>query len=114
MASAPMTGSAATRPAAGVALAWLVALSVDVRAAAVLDAAGAVLAGDRRVAARAAAALAAAPRRVELREQDLLVVRGARVVAAAVGPHALTRLHLADLRAVVAMLDGPGDADGPA
>ena len=94
--------------AAPVALAWLRSLSVDVRASAVLDASGALLAGDAALGARAAAALAAAPGGdAEVRTGDLLAVRSARhAVAAALGPHALERLARADLHAALTALDG--------
>jgi hypothetical protein len=91
-----------------VALMWLSSLSIDLRAAAVLDSAGAVLAGDAALARRAAAALAAAPDAPEVRDGDLLVVRsgGGGAVAAALGPQALQRLALADLRAAAHALAG--------
>jgi hypothetical protein len=96
--------AAALAPA--VALAWLGSLSIDVRAAAVLDSGGAVLAGDAALGARAAAALAAAPDAGELSDGDLQVVRGREhAVAAALGPHALQRLALFDLRAAAEALD---------
>jgi hypothetical protein len=90
------------------ALAWLQSLSIDVRAAVVLDAAGSVLAGDPALGERAAAALAAlAPDAVEAREGDLLAVRAGRhAVAAALGPLALVRLARADLAAAAEAL-GP-------
>ena len=89
------------------ALGWLRSLSIDVRAAVVLDGDGAVLAGDEALAARAAAALAAAaPGTLEIRADGLLAVRSSRhAVAAEVGPRALPGLHLADLHAVLAALD---------
>jgi hypothetical protein len=92
--------------------AWLRSLSLDVRAVAVLDAAGAVLAGDPALGARAARALAPAAGDTEQVVGDgLLAVRSARhAVAVAVGPLALVGLHLADLRAVVAALDAAPDA----
>jgi hypothetical protein len=90
------------------ALAWLGSLSIDVRAAVVLDAGGAVLAGDAALGVRAAAALAgAAPGAGEISDGDLLVVRSARhAVAATLGPHALRRLARSDLRAAAQELDG--------
>jgi hypothetical protein len=92
--------------------AWLRSLSVDVRAVAVLDAAGTVLAGDVALGARAAAARARAE---HVAGDGLLVVRSARhAVAAAVGPLALVGLHLADLRAALAALDAaPAGASRP-
>ena len=99
-----MTAAALT-PA--VALAWLGSLSIDVRAAAVLDSGGAVLAGDAALGARAAAALAAAPGAGELSDGDLLIVRSGRhAVAASLGPHALRRVARSDLRAAAQALDG--------
>jgi hypothetical protein len=91
-----MTG-AALSPAG--ALAWLRSLSVDLRGAAVLDATGAVLAGDSDLARRAAAALAAHPGADEVRDGDLLAVRrSGRVVAAALGPGSLARVARLDLQ----------------
>jgi hypothetical protein len=90
------------------ALAWLGSLSIDLRATAVLDADGACVAGDPALGRRATAALEAT--RGGLGEAcggDLVAVRSARhTVAAAVGPRALRRLVLADLRAALAALDG--------
>jgi hypothetical protein len=89
-----------------VALAWLASLSIDLQAAAVLDACGALLAGDEALGGRAAAALAAAPDASEVRDGDLLAVRSARhAVAVAVGPHALGRLVRLDLGAALEALD---------
>jgi hypothetical protein len=103
-------GRAVSAPAlsAAAALAWLGSLSVDLRATAVLDASGAVLAGDAALGARAAEALAAAPEGAgEVRAGDLLAVRSARhAVAAALGPQALERLARADLLAALTALDG--------
>jgi hypothetical protein len=97
--------TAALTPAA--ALAWLGSLSIDVRAAAVLDSGGAVLAGDAALGARAAAALAAASSAGELSDGDLLVVRSRQhAVAATLGPHALRRVARSDLRAAAQALDG--------
>jgi hypothetical protein len=88
--------------------AWLGSLSIDLRAVAVLDAAGAVLAGDAALGRRAAAVLAAAPGAGEVEQGDLLAVRSARhAVAAALGPHALRRVARADLAAAAEALDGP-------
>jgi hypothetical protein len=90
------------------ALAWLASLSVDVRASAVLGADGACLAGDAPLARRAAAALGTGRGRLaEVRDGDLLAVRGERhAIAAVLGPHALERLARADLRAALTALDG--------
>jgi hypothetical protein len=91
----------------GGALAWLHSLSIDLRAAAVLDATGAVLAGDAALGARAAAALAAAPDAPAVEDGDLVAVRSARhAVAASVGPHALRRLTRSDLVAAAGALEG--------
>jgi hypothetical protein len=88
------------------ALAWLASLSIDLRAAAVLDASGALLAGDEALGRRAAAAIAAAPDGTDVRDGDLLAVRSARhAVAVAVAPHALGRLVRLDLGAAVEALD---------
>jgi hypothetical protein len=98
--------SAKLSPAA--ALHWLASLSVDLRGAAVLDAGGAMAAGDPELARRAAAALAAHPGAGEIRDGDLLVVRGGgHAVAAALGPRALVRVARLDLAAAAAALGGP-------
>jgi hypothetical protein len=107
------------------ALRWLQSLSIDLRATVVLDASGAVLAGDPAFGARAAAGLAAAsagdpasaaappadgpvgeaPHAV--RDGDMLAVRAGRhAVAAALGPRALERVARCDLAAAAAAL-GP-------
>jgi hypothetical protein len=100
------------------ALAWVRSLSIDVRAAAVLDASGAVLAGDPALGARAAEALRAAgaaraPGSAgpvtgdSVHVGDLMAVRaGGHVVAAAVGPLALGRLVRCDLAAAAEALGG--------
>jgi hypothetical protein len=99
-----MTGS--TLSPAG-ALAWVESLSVDLRGAAVLDGGGALLAGDAEVGRRAAAALAARPDDDEVRDGDILVVRGARhAVVAALGPGSLVRVARLDLAAAADGLDG--------
>jgi len=92
----------------GSALAWVQSLSIDLRAAAVLDRGGALLAGDAALGARAAAALAAAPdAAAEFADGDLLVVRsGAHAVAAQLGPLALPRLARWDLHAAAQALEG--------
>jgi hypothetical protein len=100
-----MTSSALSPEAA---LAWVGSLSIDLRALAVLDAAGAVLAGDAGLGQRAAAALAAAPEAREVEDGGLMAVRSARhAVAAAVGPLALRRVTRCDLAAAAGALDGP-------
>jgi hypothetical protein len=92
------------------ALRWLASLSIDLQATAVLDAAGAVLAGDPALGARAAAALAAATPDggpTEVRDGDLLAVRGREhAVAAVVGPRVLERVARCDLAAAVEALAG--------
>jgi hypothetical protein len=99
-----MSGAVLTPTAA---LAWLGSLTIDVRAAAVLDASGALLAGDAVLGRRAAAALAAAADAAEVRDGDLLAVRsGAHAVAAALGPYALAGLARLDLGAAAAALEG--------
>jgi len=91
------------------ALAWLASLSIDLRATAVLDVSGAVVAGDPALGERAAAALAAAaPRGApgEARDGDLLAVRaGGFAVAAALGPLALARVARCDVAAAAAALE---------
>jgi hypothetical protein len=90
--------------------AWLRSLSIDLLATAVLDASGALVAGDPALGARAAAALGAtapggAP--AEVRDGDLLAVRAGRfAVAAALGPLALERVARCDLAAAAAALEG--------
>jgi hypothetical protein len=94
--------SAALSPAG--ALAWLRSLSIDLPAAAVLDASGAVLAGDPALGARAAEALRAGVTD-EVRVGDLMAVRaGGHTVAAAVGRLALERLVRCDLAAAAEAL----------
>jgi hypothetical protein len=75
------------------ALGWLRSLSVDIRAAAVLDAAGAVLAGDRTLAG------AASGRRVLVARSDryAIVVRHGR--------RAMERLLRADMDAALGALE---------
>jgi hypothetical protein len=86
-----MTTRSALTPAG--ALGWLGSLSIDVRAAAVLDAAGTVLAGDR-----ALARVGDEPHVITVRSQrHAIVVR--------TGPRALERLLEADLRAALAALE---------
>ena len=86
-----MTTRSALTPAG--ALGWLASLSVDLRAAAVLDAAGAVLAGDGALA-RAGDA------------PDLIVARSERhAIVVRTGPRALERLLRADLWAALAGLE---------
>ena len=72
-----------------------------------LDAGGALLAGDADLARRAVALLHEGPATaVEARRGELVAVRSARhIVAAALGPQALERLARADLRAGLAALD---------
>ena len=85
-----MTTRSALTPAG--ALGWLASLSIDVRAAAVLDATGAVLAGDP------ALAQAGGP--------DVMVARSERhAIVVRTGPRALKRLLQADLRAALEALD---------
>ena len=86
-----MTTRAALSPAG--ALGWLGSLSVDVRAAAVLDAEGAVLAGDPALAQARAGA-------------DVMVVRSERhAIVVRTGPRPLKRLLEGDLRAALAGLE---------
>jgi hypothetical protein len=77
------------------ALAWLRSLSADVEAAVVLDARGAVLAGDGALGPRAAAG-----------DPALVVARSAtRIVAVQPGPAAPLRLLEADVRAALEALE---------
>jgi hypothetical protein len=86
-----MTTRAALTPAG--ALGWLGSLSIDVRAAAVLDADGAVLAGDR--------ALAGAPE-----GGDVIVARSeSHAIVVRTGPRPLKRLLQADLRTALEGLE---------
>jgi hypothetical protein len=85
------------------ALGWLRSLSIDITAAAVLDANGAVLAGDPALAhmgeARVSDALAGD-------RTGLLIARSDRhAVVVRTGPKALERLTRADLQAALAALD---------
>ena len=84
-----MTTRAALTPRG--ALGWLESLSIDVRAAAVLDADGAVLAGDPALATAAEGG-------------DVIVARSdAHAIVVRIGTRALKRLLRADLRTA---LDG--------
>ena len=86
-----MTTRAALSPRG--ALGWLQSLSVDVRAAAVLDADGAVLAGDPALARAGAGA-------------DVMVARSERhAIVVSTGPFAVKRLLEADLRVALADLE---------
>ena len=85
-----MTTRAALTPAG--ALGWLGSLSIDVRAAAVLDADGALLAGDP--------ALAAA-----VDDADVIVARSERhAIVVRTGPRTLMRVLKGDLRVALAAL----------
>ncbi len=86
-----MTTRAALSPAR--ALGWLGSLSVDVRAAAVLDADGAVLAGDPALARAGEGA-------------DVMVARSERhAIIVRTGPRPVKRLLEADLRAALEGLE---------
>jgi len=86
-----MTTRAALTPTG--ALGWLGSLSIDVRAAAVLDADGAVLAGDP--------ALAGVPE-----GRDVVVARSERhAIVVRTGPRPLERLLRADLRTALEGLE---------
>ena len=86
-----MTTRAALTPAG--ALGWLGSLSIDVRAAAVLDADGTVLAGDPT--------LAGTPE-----GEGVMVARSdGHAIVVRTGPRALKRLLEADLRAALAALE---------
>ena len=86
------------------ALARIATLTPGLRGAAVLDGAGALLAGDPGVAARAREALHSAGSDPEVRTAPgLHVVRGGdRVIAADAGPEVLGGLLLGDLRDTLA------------
>ncbi len=88
------------------ALAYLSELSVDVRAAVVLDRAGAVLAGDEALAPRARALLLAAAAASPASAGDLLVARAhdGGAIAAVAGDFALLPVLEHDLRAAAAAL----------
>jgi hypothetical protein len=96
--------TAVLTPAA--ALARIATLTPELRAAAVLDARGAVLAGDAELAARAQEALHMAGSAPQARTPDgLQVVRaGDRAIAAQAAPDVLVGLLLADLRDALARL----------
>lgn len=91
------------------ALAYLRELSLDVRAAVVLDAAGERLAGDPELIERARAALVTHPpmvgcgRVVRAEREALVLARGENGVAIAlsVGPNALLELVLHDVEATL-------------
>ena len=86
-----MTTRCALTPAG--ALGWLASLSVDIRAAAVLDAAGTVLAGDPALAQAGEGS-------------DLMVARSERhAIVVRTGPQALKNLLRADLQTALAALD---------
>jgi hypothetical protein len=75
------------------ALGWLGSLSIDIRALAVLDADGAVLAGDQKLAQQSG-------------DEGVIVARsGQHAIVAHVGPKALQRLVRADLQAAVEALE---------
>ena len=99
--------SAAALSPAG-ALAWVRSLSIDVGEAAVLDAAGTVLAGDPGLGARATAALRAAGATTDdVHVGALMAVRaGGHAVAVALGPLALERLARLDLETAAKALGG--------
>jgi hypothetical protein len=86
-----MTTRAALTPTG--ALGWLASLSIDVRAAAVLDADGAVLAGDPALAGASEGG-------------DVVVARSERhAIVVRTGPRPLRRLLHADLRTALEGLD---------
>ena len=87
-----MTTRAALTPAG--ALGWLGSLSIDVRAAAVLDADGAVLAGDPR-----------ARRGAGGRRTSSWPVPSAHAIVVRTGPRPLKRLLQADLRTALEGLE---------
>jgi hypothetical protein len=83
------------------ALGWLGSLSIDIRALAILDASGVVLAGD------AALATAGDPELAQAADTDGLIVArsGHHAIVARTGPKALARLVRADLQAAVEALE---------
>jgi hypothetical protein len=100
------------------ALGWLQSLSIDLRELAILDAEGAVLAGDAALARRADPALArradaalaqganaALALGAEAADKRLIVARsGQHAIVVRPGPKALERLIRADLQAAVEAL----------
>jgi hypothetical protein len=111
-----MTGSPPARPprpsplTPHAALGWLRSLSIDITAAAVLDADGNVLAGDPALAhageARASDAVQSADAPPAGDRTGLLIARSDRhAIVARTGPKALERLTRADLQAALAALD---------
>jgi hypothetical protein len=83
------------------ALGWLGSLSIDIRALAILDANGVVLAGDAELAPAADAELTQAAG-----TDGLIVARsGHHAIVARIGPKALARLVRADLQAAVEALE---------
>lgn len=97
------------------ALAYLGELTVGLRAAAVIGPDGALLAGDARLARRAAAAAADAPGVVRRAEGDgtLLAARGrdGTTVAVLAGEEAFLALLAHDVRRLVECLTGDTPAD---
>jgi hypothetical protein len=98
------------------ALAYLRELSADLRAAVLLDAAGAHLAGPEPLAAPARALLdAGAPAEIEARTAAgaVFAARDDRhQLVAVTGPHALSRLTRHDLRTVLLALGGAAGREG--
>jgi hypothetical protein len=90
------------------ALAYVRELSADVRAVAVLDAAGGLLAGDAEVARAAAPLLRAGAELEAVRERGVVcLARDDRhAIVAACGPLALPGIVRSDLRAALAGLRG--------
>jgi hypothetical protein len=94
-----MTGGPALSPDA--AIGWLRSMSVDVRAAAVLDAAGAVLAGDGALAGVAGGGASPSA-------DDVMVARSpAHTIVVRGGPCAIEGLLRADLHAALEALGAP-------
>lgn len=96
---------------ATVVLAYLATLSLDLRAAAVLDATGGILAGDPGAAAATAALVAGAEagraHRVPHVDGSLYAARsGTHAVGLVVGPHALEAVVVHDLLATLDDLRG--------
>jgi hypothetical protein len=105
-----MTSASSLTPHA--ALGWLRSLSIDITAAAVLDATGAVLAGDAALAGEGATSgqsalgAAASSRTATGAPPGLISARSERhAIVLRIGPRALERLVRADLQAALEALE---------
>jgi hypothetical protein len=91
------------------ALAWLATVTPGLRAAVVLDAGGAVVAGDPGLARRAREALASEAVAADPRADGIHIARGpAHAIVAEVDPAVLGDLLLTDMRTALAALAAPG------